>query len=187
VTERKLAFNRVGKSVAIGILVLLGLAVGVIVAAFVFLTGFAPYGFMFVAWFLCVKLFALDTAPWDRTRVALSLLIAWAAYGILHTLAAGLAPWTMPDAIPAVATASLFLGYIAWRETEYIARRSPENDDSPTRGVITSGINGWRLLGGFLLAILLVVNVVSPAFYHFTPSYWHRVNFEWNMLTRTSD
>jgi hypothetical protein len=175
-------FNSVGKAVARGILVLLGLAVGIIVAAFVFLTGFAPYGFTLVAWFLCVKLFALDRAPWDRTRVALALLVAWAAYGTLYTLAAGLAPWTMPDAIPAVAAVSLFLGYIAWRETEYIARRSPESDDS-----LTSGVNGLRLLGGFLLAVLLVVNVVSPAFYHFTPSYWHTVNDEWNILARSSD
>ncbi len=161
---------------------MLGLAVGIIVAAFVFLTGFAPIGFTVVAWFLCAKLFALDRAPWDRTRIALALLIAWAAYGILYMFAAGLAPWSLPDATAAVAAVSLFLGYIAWRETEYIARQSPESDES-----LTSGVKGLRLLGGFLLAVLLVTNVVGPAFHHFTPSYWRTVNGEWSILTRPSD
>ncbi len=158
-----------------------GLAVAGVVTGIASLSGFAPIAFTLAVWFLCCKLFALDRAPWEQTRVAIVLLIACFSYTILGA--------SLDRHGAALAVVSLYLGYIAWRETRkyadpaYNANNDEDKDEKSHQGdgnddLRWEGLHSANPLGMFaalLLAIFLMIIVVSPLMGHFFPRYWDSV------------
>ncbi len=124
--------------------------------------------------FLAVFVAPIDRHPWEASRFVISLLVAWLLDLFLFKIVVTNAPESYRHLVPGVIVASILGGYVSWRlcvnAVEVDARNAESSDPEST--------NQFKWVGGFLAAIFVMVNVISPIVYHYMPVRWSQaINF----------
>lgn len=158
--------KKTGDALQIGIGLLWILFLLCIAAGVALFTTWAPIIFTGIMWFICAMWYFADKKPWERSRFAIALLVAWAVDALLFRLAIVNAAGFYRHLVPGIVVVSIFAGYEAWRVTASNNRKT-DSAEKPS--------NPFAAFGAALLAIFLMLNVVSPTMNHFFPSYWQMV------------
>jgi len=121
-------------------------------------------------------LFNRDTKPWDRSRVAIALLIACFLDEILFNVSKGTWPRAYRQMVPSFVVISIYAGYLAWRATAEYSDRERAGDssilDADRHPPIFPGAAPLAIFGALCLAIFLWTNVEAPIINHYAPWYF---------------
>jgi hypothetical protein len=134
--------------------------------------------------FFVVFMAPMDRAPWEASRFVISLLVAWLLDLFLFKIVVTNAPESYRHLVPGIIVVSILGGYLSWRlclnAVEVNARNAESSDPEST--------NPFKWFGGFLVAIFVMANVISPIMYHYMPVRWSQaINFSGLMDDDSSD
>jgi len=122
---------------------------------------FGAIVFFGALWVSLVTLMGHDKKPWEASRFALSVLVAWSADSILFWRADVSAPSSYRHLAAGIVVVSVLLGYLAWRLSEQDLIHSDPQKRNP-----------FASFGAFLAAIFIMISFVSPIMHHFMSAYW---------------